>query len=118
MPSLTCDNIQAHSVVAVGMLRTLLSFTSHMEVYLTNVATPATQGLKPKALAYPPPIEGGAPAAVNDLFSDLTPPLWDNFMEALKVPPEPHPDAARNPLLCLRYTGARSACRTANEPSG
>ncbi len=43
------------------------------------------QGLKPKALAYPPPIEGGAPAAVNDLFSDLTPPLWDNFMAALKV---------------------------------
>ncbi len=43
------------------------------------------QGLKPKALAYPPPIEGGAPAAVNDLFSDLTPPLWDNFMAGLKV---------------------------------
>jgi hypothetical protein len=66
------------------------------------------QGLKPKALAYPPPIEGGAPAAVNDLFSDLTPPLWDNFMEALKV-------LLARTLDRLQYAGVSFVVRPAED---
>ena len=41
--------------------------------------------MRPKALAYPPPIEGGAPAAVNDVFSTLDSNQWDAFMAQLRI---------------------------------
>ena len=43
------------------------------------------QAMKPKALAYPPPIEGGAPAAVNDVFSTLDSKQWESFMLQMRV---------------------------------
>lgn len=43
------------------------------------------QAMKPKALAYPPPIEGGAPDAVNDVFASLDARQWAAFMPQLRV---------------------------------
>lgn len=43
------------------------------------------QAMKPKALAYPPPIEGGAPAAVDDVFTTLDSKQWAAFMSQLHI---------------------------------
>ena len=91
----------SHDAIAAHCMLQTARHKSRMDpgiILLAKGVIALLQSKRRPAAAYPPPIEGRAPTAVNALFSGLDDQQWEKFMTHLQV--RPSPTAA--PRCCSR----------------